>query len=93
MASNMYLEIREDLRYIADILEDNGFQYKAYNNGIQYNAADDDGIIHSFYPTNGTMLFHASNERKDRRTKTVRYGTVERFLWMLKNPQEIKKLF
>ena len=93
MASNMYREIREDLRYVADILEDNEFQYKAYNNGIQFNAVDNDGIIHSFCPTSGTMLFHASNEREDGRTKSIKYGSIEKFMWMLKNPQEIKKLF
>lgn len=93
MASNTYREIREDLRYVADILEDNEFQYKAYNAGIQFNVVDTEGIIHSFYPTSGTMLFHASNERNDTRTKTIRDGSIDEFIMMLRDTNEIKKLF
>lgn len=93
MASNTYREIREDLRYIADIFEDNEFQYKAYNAGIQFNVTDADGVIHSFYPTSGTMLFHASNERSDRRTKTIRGGSIEEFMRMLRHTKQIKNLF
>lgn len=93
MASNLYREIREDLRYVADILEDNEFQYKVYNRGIQFNVIDSDGIIQSFYPTSGTMLFHASNERSDRRVETIRNGSIEDFMKMLRNTTEIKKLF
>lgn len=93
MASNTYREIREDLRCIADILEDNDFEYKAYNEGIQFNVKDTDGIIHSFYPTSGTMLFHASNERSDRRIKTIRGGSIEEFMQMLRHTKRIKNLF
>lgn len=93
MASNTYREIREDLRYVADIFEDNEFQYKAYNAGIQFNVTDSDGVIQSFYPTSGTMLFHASNERSDRRVKTIKNGSIEEFMKMLSDTRKIKKLF
>lgn len=93
MASNTYREIWEDLRYIADILEENELEHKAYNAGIQFNAKDVNGVIHSFYPTSGTMLFHASNNRNDKRTITVKNGSIKVFMWMLKNTNEIKILF
>lgn len=63
---NLYNEIRKDLRWVADILEDNDFEYSVYKNGIQYNVKDRTGIIHSFYPTTGTCLYHWSNDRADR---------------------------
>lgn len=93
MTSNTYREIKEELRYIADILDENNFCYKVYNRGVQFNIKDIEGVIHSFYPTTGTMLFHASNDRSDRRTKTIREGSLDRFLRMLKNPEQIKNYF
>lgn len=91
---NLYSEIREDLRWIADVLEDNDFEYAAYNRGVQFNAKDRNGIIHSFYPTTGTCLYHWSNDKADRNlTKTIRKQTLNDFMKMLDRPQAIKALF
>ena len=70
MAAITYDKIRPDLQYVADELTKNGISYKAYNSGVQYNATDLEGVIHTFYPTTGTVILHASNDRNDRRTKT-----------------------
>lgn len=91
---NLYSEIREDLRWIADVLEDNDFEYAAYNRGVQFNAKDRNGIIHSFYPTTGTALYHWSNNKADRTfTKTVRNQSLRDFMNMLDRPQSIRDLF
>jgi hypothetical protein len=63
MASNLYSEIRFDLRWVADYLEDTGLKYKVYNNGVLYNVTDDDGNVHSFYPTTGTIMLHDKDRR------------------------------
>lgn len=90
--ADMYSEIRPDLRWIADWLEDDHLQYKSYNNGIQFNVTDENGIIHSYYPTTGTALFHKSNERGGG-SKTLRNQTLEQFLYYIRNPILIRNLF
>ena len=92
MAST-YSETRSDLRWIADELEDLELTYKIYNYGVQYNVEDLNGIIHSYYPTTGTMLFHASNDRNDRRSKVIRDASFEEFVSYVTEPERIQELF
>lgn len=80
MAAITYEDIRPDLRYVADEFIKNGIEYKAYNGGVQYNAADLDGVIHTFYPTTGTVILHASNARNDKRVKTFSDRTLKDFI-------------
>ena len=80
MGETTYDKIRPDLQYVADELMKNGISYKAYNSGVQYNAEDLEGIIHTFYPTTGTVILHASNNRNDRRVKTFREQTLAQFI-------------
>lgn len=61
-------------------LEKEGIKYKEYNNGALINALDQEGIIQSFYPTTGTIVLHASNDKKDHRTKVIRNKTIEQFI-------------
>lgn len=91
---NLYSEIREDLRWVADTLEDHEFEYSAYNKGVQYNAKDRNGIIHTFYPTTGSIIFHWSNNRADSKlVKTFRDRDLDYFMNMLEQPKEIRNLF
>lgn len=93
MAACLYEEIRADLRWVADKLEDAGFTYRAYNNGIQYNAEDTSGIIHSYYPTTGTVLLHEGNDWSKRKIKKFKKVPLEEFMNLLNNPEEIKNYF
>lgn len=72
-------------------LESSGIEFKTYNNGIQINAHDIDGIIHTFYPTTGTVVIHASNDRKNRRTKSFSDQSIEKFIKGMK--MHITKLY
>lgn len=84
MAFCTYDEIKPELRFIAEALENADIWYRAYSRGVQYNAKDLEGVIHSYYPTTGTILLRASNDKKDHRTKTIRNKTIEQFIKGLK---------
>ena len=88
-----YEAIRPELRYVADKFAENGIEYKAYNGGVQYNATDINGIIHTFYPTTGTVILHASNERRDRRVKSFYNQTLENFIKGMKFKDLTKHYF
>lgn len=60
--------------------EDAGIEYVEYNNGAQINAKDLEGIIHTFYPSTGTIVLHASNSKYDNRTKVIRDKKMEDFI-------------
>lgn len=89
--ADIYSEIRLDLRWIADYLEDQRFEYKSYNHGIQFNVKDKNGIIHSFYPTTGTALFHEKNERGGK-VVTIRNLMLEAFLDYIRDPERIQRV-
>jgi len=89
----IYAEIKSELKFVADIFEENGIEYKAYNSGVQYNTSDKNGVIHSFYPTTGTMLFHQGNDRRSKATRSVRGGNVFDFIDYLTNVEKIQHLF
>lgn len=55
MAATPYSKLRDDLKYVADRFSKEGINYSAYNYGVQYNAADKSGIVHSFYPILGRI--------------------------------------
>lgn len=80
MPAISYEDIRPELRYVADEFAKNGIEYKAYNGGVQFNATDLNGVIHTFYPTTGTVILHASNERSDRRIKSFPNKTLADFI-------------
>lgn len=87
-------ELRDDLREIAITLYKNGFRCRAYNKGIQFNVPDRDGIIHEFYPTTGTIVFHISNLKEGRnKTKIFRDKDIEWFMEYLNAPEKIKGMF
>lgn len=90
MESNIYGEIQPEYQWIADKLEDMELEYKAYNRGIQYNVTDADGIIQTYYPSTGTIVFHASN---DRRIKTLKERSLDDFLSFITETGAIKNLF
>lgn len=93
MAAITYDKIRPDLQYVADELTKNGISYKAYNSGVQFNATDLEGVIHTFYPTTGTVILHASNDRNDRRTKTFTDKTLEDFIKGMKFKNLVEHYF
>lgn len=74
-------------------LEEAGIEYKEYNNGRQINAKDMEGVIHSFYPTTGTIVLHASNKFGDNRTLTIHDKTIEQFVRGLKHKDLTKYYF
>ncbi|MFR2776339.1 MAG: hypothetical protein ACLTBR_10960 [Anaerostipes sp.] len=57
-----------------------GIKYRIYNDGTLINAEDMDGITQSFYPTTGTVVLHASNKIRDRRTKVFKYRDIHAFI-------------
>lgn len=65
-------------------LDDAGIEYVEYNEGRQINAKDLEGTIHTFYPTTGTIVLHASNSRYDNRTYVIRNKTITQFIKGLK---------
>lgn len=73
-----------------DFFENLGFVCKEYNNGVQLNVTDKAGVIQTFYPTTGTIVLHASNERADRRMKSIRNSNVEYFVELINNPEIIQ---
>lgn len=89
---NIYDEIREDLKYVAEMLEDNEFEYKVYNRGVQYNAKDINGITHSFWPTTGTIMLHRSNDKKDKARTVLKRKDIDCFMELLNNPTKIQQL-
>ena len=91
--ANTYMEIKPELRWVADKLEDAGFTYKAYNQGIQFNADDRSGVIHSYYPTTGTILLHEGNGWTKKATKKFYEATLAEFMDLLENPEKIKNYF
>lgn len=74
-------------------LEEAGIEHIEYNAGKQINAKDLDGITHSFYPTTGTIVLHASNDKYDNRTKVFRDKTIEDFIKGMKFPNLTKYYF
>lgn len=70
-----------------------GFYCKSYNNGVQLNVMDKAGVIQTFYPTTGTIVLHASNERADRRIKSIKNSSVEYFVELISNPEAIQDFF
>lgn len=93
MAATPYSKLRNDLKYVADRLLKEGIKYSAYNYGVQYNAADKSGIVHSFYPTTGTILFHENNSKENRNTKTIKNCDIDTFIMYLNFPNIIKIFF
>lgn len=74
-------------------LEEAGIEYVVYNSGKQINAKDLEGVIHSFYPTTGTIVLHASNDKYDHRTKVFKDKTVQDFIKGLTFPNLTKHYF
>lgn len=70
-----------------------GFYCKSYNNGVQLNVTDKAGTIQTFYPTTGTIVLHASNDRNDRRLKSIKNSDVGTFIHLLENPSDIQAFF
>lgn len=93
MKPNIYSEIRTDLQPVADFLEDSEIEYRVYNHGIQFNARSSSGIWHSFYPTTGTILLNAGNEKTNRQHISLRGKTKEDFLYYLMFPDAVRLLF
>lgn len=76
-----------------EYFEKRGFTCKQYMNGVQLNVTDKSGIIQTFYPTTGTIVLHASNERNDRRLKSIKNSDVGTFIRLLENPSDIQAFF
>lgn len=77
-----------------DILFENDYtELKVHNGGSQINVRDKSGVTQSYYPTTGTMLFHRSNDWKDRKIKSIYNGNIETFVDYINNPNKIEKLF
>ena len=93
ISATPYSKLRDDLKYVADRFSKEGINYSAYNYGVQYNAADKSGIVHSFYPTTGTILFHESNDKENRNTKTIKNCDIDTFIMYLNFPNIIKIFF
>ena len=91
--NDIYPEIRPEFMWLAEKLDAEGLQYKVYNRGIQFNVTDADGVIQTYYPSTGTILFHASNEKSDRRTKVLRDKSIETFLAYVTERGRIQNLF
>jgi hypothetical protein len=90
---NTYDEIRADLQHVADYFEDREITYKAFNGGIQFNAMDDRGVWHSFYPTTGTVIIHRSNDRKDHEIRTFYNKSLEAFANAMFKGEALQKYF
>lgn len=69
-----------------------GIAFRIHNDGIQYNVADANNIIHCYYPTTGTIVFH--RESKDGRIRNIvkRNKDLDYLISILLNPVEIKYL-
>ncbi|MFV0527736.1 MAG: hypothetical protein ACK5MN_03300 [Lachnospiraceae bacterium] len=89
MGSNLYGEIRDDLKWIVDALEDAELNYKAYNRGAQYNVTTEGGGTHSYYPTTGTVLLHS---RRSKKTANIKGCTVFEFIDIVSNQDRINQL-
>lgn len=77
--NDKYDEIKPELQSVADYFEDRGIPYKSFNGGIQFNAQDDRGVWHSFYPTTGTVIINRSNDRKDHAKKVFKDKQLQEF--------------
>lgn len=93
MAAILYDEILPELQEVADRLEESEIQYRAFNKGYQFNAMDLDGVWHSFYPTTGTVILNASNDRKDHRRKTFYDKSLDTFIKGMKTNNLTKHYF
>ena len=88
-----YEDLRDDMKIIAVTFHSNGFKCRAYNRGTQFNVMDASGVLQTFYPTTGTVVFHLSNEVCDRgKVKTFKHKTIRWFMDHLRNPETIRKL-
>lgn len=93
MTRDLYREIVDKFKPVAERLEDSHLEYASYGHGIQFNVKDMNGIIHSFYPSTGTMLFHRGNGIKYRKEiAVIRGGNLKRFMKLMRKPDEIQKL-
>ena len=93
MSKDLYREIADKFKPVAERLEDAHLEYASYGNGVQFNVKDTNGIIHSFYPSTGTMLFHRGNGIKYRKEiAVIRGGNLKRFMKLMRKPDEIQKL-
>ena len=87
-------ELKDDLKWVAIEFDKNGFRCRAYNKGVQFNVPDRSGIIHEFYPTTGTVIFHFSSLKEDRgKIKTFRNKDIHWFMEYLNAPEKIKGMF
>lgn len=87
-------EYSKETEQAIEVLLESGFSdCNVCNHGKQINVMDKDGIIHTFYPTTGTILFHFSNKKYDNKLITIRNETVETFIDFLCNPLIIGQLF
>lgn len=89
LMANLYSEIRPDLRPVADYLEERHITYRAYRNGIEYEAEDRNGVPHSYFPTTGTIQLNLKKYQKGSKKKTIRNSSKEQFLRFLLNPELI----
>lgn len=90
--ADIYSEIRLDVRWMAEYLEARGIEYHSYNHGVQFNVVDSAGVIHSFYPTTGTLVLHEGNERNKRKTVTLRNQNMYQLINYILDPEEIQRL-
>lgn len=93
MAIISYDEILPELQYVADELMKAGIEYRAYNQGRQFNALDLEGTWHTYYQTTGTVVLHASNNITNNRTKSFRNKSLENFIKGMKTKNLTKIYF
>lgn len=59
-------------------------EYTLFNNDTGINAKDMEGVKQTFYPTTGTIVLHATDDKNDHRTKTFRDKNIDAFIKGLK---------
>lgn len=91
--ADLYHELSCDVQKVLDALTDAGFACQSYNRGKQINTEDWGGIIHSFYPSTGTIVLHASNSFSTTGTKVIRGENLDTFMDYLSSPERIRQLF
>lgn len=91
--NDLYKDIRDDLKYVADYFESRGITYRSFNAGVQFNALDDCGVWHSYYPTTGTVIVNKSNDRKDHAKKVFHNKSLEEFANAMYQGEVLQKYF
>lgn len=76
--------MKTEVKEAVEKLERAGVKYQLFNKDTGINARDMEGIKQTFYPTTGTVVLHAADDRNDHRTKTFRDKDIDTFIKGLK---------